>query len=133
MPITLAGVEIPDQIQWVDEFAGFGVGQQITATLTGALLIEENAQPDGRPITLESGAGAWATREQVEALDALAATPIADGATLPLVWATGETFDVVFDRSSGNGFSAEEIIRVAPAFHSVTHPYAIKLSLLVKG
>lgn len=133
MAVTLDGVALPDDIQWLDEFSGHGVGQQITPTLTGAIIVEENAQPEGRPMTLDSGDGSWADRSTVELLEVVAATPLDDGQTLLLEWADGRVFEVVFDRSRGTGFEASEVIRVAPAKHSADHKYYLKLTLLIKG
>lgn len=133
MPVVLEGITLPADIHWIDEFAGHGVGQTITPTLTGSLLVEENAQPDGRPMTLDSGGSAsWVERVDVEALAALAAAPIEDGETLSLEWADGRTFEVVFDRSRGTGFEASEVLRLAANSHSYDHPYLVKLTLLIK-
>jgi hypothetical protein len=133
MPVTLAGIALPNDIQWVDEFSGHGVGQVITPTLTGSLFIEETIQPEGRPMSLESGDGSWVERSVAEALATLAATPLDNSNTLTLVWATGATYEVVFDRSRGNGFQADEVIRVSPEFHGNDHPYYIKITLLIKA
>lgn len=130
MTITLGGITLPDDIQWVDEFAGHGVGQIITPTLTGALVVEETAQPAGRPITLDGRGHSWMTRAQVEALHALAATPLAEGATLTLAWADGRNFSVAFDRSRGGAVSAEEVMRRAPGHQDAGHFYAVKIHLI---
>ena len=132
MTVSLAGIVLPADIQWVDEFSGFGVGQAITPTLTGALIVEEVTQAEGRRITLESGDGSWTKREDVELIAALESTALADGETLALVWADGRTFDVVFDRSSGNAFKASEVYRLAVSTQETDHPYFISISLLIK-
>jgi hypothetical protein len=130
MAIILAGITLPDDLQWIDEFTGHGVGQIITPTLTGALLVEEAQQTKGRQITLESNGAAWTTRSTVEALATLVATPLALGATLAFEWADGRTFDVVFDRSRGPGFRATEVQRLAGGIQQATHPYLIEINLL---
>ncbi|MEM6483807.1 MAG: hypothetical protein AAF662_02315 [Pseudomonadota bacterium] len=130
MNVRLAGIELPSEIQWVDEFAGHGVGQIIEPTLTGALIVEETAQVNGRPITLESNASAWVDRSTVELLSGLAATPLASGSTLTLEWGDGRTFDVVFDHSRGAPFSAEEVRRLAAGAQTPTHKYLITINLL---
>lgn len=131
MPVTLGGIALPDDIQWIDEFSGFGVGQTITPTLTGALVIEESAQTEGRKVTLSSN-GAWVSRTVVESLATLAAAPL-NNATLTLVWADARTFQVVFDRTSGDGFSAQEVKRLGAGKQPGTHPYNIEINLLIKG
>ena len=132
MAVTLAGIVLPADIQWVNEFAGFGVGQSISPTLTGSLLIEETEQTDGRPITLESGDGSWTERQVVEQLATLESTPLEDGETLVLDWSDGRLFDVVFDRSSGSAFRASEVYRLSASSQEATHPYFISISLLIK-
>ncbi len=132
MPVTLAGIALPDDLQWVDEFAGFGVGQNITPTLTGSLLVEEFGQTEGRPITLEAGGASWMERQAVQQLEALVATPLGDDQTLAFVWGDGRTFDVVFDRSRDNGFRAVELRRLAAEAQTDKHKYLITISLLIK-
>jgi len=128
MAVKLEGIALPDDIQWVDEFSGFGVGQTITPTLTGALVVEEAAQPAGRKITLRSDRDVWVERSVVQQLAALAATPL-DGATLTLSW-HGTDYDVVFDRSQGDGFSASEVLRLAGSAQGADHPYEISINLI---
>lgn len=130
MAIVLGGITLPADLQWVDEFAGHGVGQVITPTLTGSILVEETVQTVGRPITLSSNGASWMPRIGVEALAALAATPLADGDTLLFEWADGRLFDVVFDRSRGPGFQATEVRRLAADIQGESHPYTIEITLL---
>jgi len=133
MTVLLEDIQLPDDIQWIDEFAGHGVGQQISPTLTGALLIEETRQAFGRPITLASNQAAWVTRATVEQLEALAATPLEDGQTLTLEWGDGRTFAVVFDRSGGKPIEAEEVSRLAAGAQDGEHPYLITIRLITAG
>jgi hypothetical protein len=126
--VTLAGIVLPLDMVWVDEFSGHGVGQVITPTLTSALVVEESAQPSGRKFTLESD-GAWVDRSTVLALQALVETPL-DGTTITLVWADGRTFGVVFDRGSGAAVEAEEVYRLAAGDHTATHVYSLTLRLI---
>lgn len=128
--VSLDGIVLPDDLQWIDEFSGFGVGQLIQPTLTGALLVEETAQTKGRFITLESGNGSWVTRATASQLATLAATPLAANTTLPLVWGDGRTFDVVFDRTRGPGFRAVEVRRLAAGAQTADHKYTITLNLI---
>ncbi|MAT91377.1 MAG: hypothetical protein CME59_02125 [Halioglobus sp.] len=133
MAVTLAGIALPGDIEWTDEFEGFGVGQNITPTITGALVVEENAQPEGRPMTLASGDGSWTSLSTVQQLHALAAIPLADGDTMTLDWVDGRTFGVVFDRTGGKrGFSARPVYRLAMHQQANGHPYFITLNLIVK-
>ncbi|HHO2168289.1 TPA: hypothetical protein ACVBCY_001814 [Aeromonas hydrophila] len=52
MNVTLNGLLLPDDLIWRDEFEWAPVEQVVTPTLSGALLVEETAKPEGRPITL---------------------------------------------------------------------------------
>lgn len=126
---TLEGIQLPEDIQWEDEFSGFGVGQVITPTLTGALIVEEFGQTAGRPITLTGDGHSWVYRSTVEALSTLVATPLSNQ-TLTLVWADGRSFDVVFDRSRNNGLKAQEVQRMAASIQTTEHYYTIEINLL---
>ncbi|MCW2065068.1 UNVERIFIED_ORG: hypothetical protein M2420_000387 [Stenotrophomonas maltophilia] len=52
--IVLAGIELPADLQWTDEFTAWRVGQQVRTSLTGALVVQESARQAGRPITLQT-------------------------------------------------------------------------------
>ncbi|EKT4087987.1 hypothetical protein QEG26_001943 [Stenotrophomonas maltophilia] len=52
--IILAGIELPADLQWTDEFTAWKVGQQARTSLTGALIVQESARQAGRPITLQT-------------------------------------------------------------------------------
>lgn len=132
MPITLAGIDLPEDLQWVNEFSGFGVGQVTKPLLTGSLWIQESVQQSGRPGRFESGArGAWTARSVVEQLEALAGTPLDDGEFLEFVWGDGRVFDAVFDHRSGAPFSAVPVRRLAASIETAQSKYTISLSLLL--
>ena len=69
MNVTLNGLQLPDDLIWRDEFDWAPVEQVVTPTLSGALLVEETAKPEGRPITLV-GHCPRATVLSVKALEA---------------------------------------------------------------
>lgn len=50
----LDGIELPDDLQWQDEFTGWKVGQSVRYSLNGTMIVHENARQAGRPITLVS-------------------------------------------------------------------------------
>lgn len=127
MAISLNSIPLPDDIQWTDEFNGYGVGQTATRTLTGAMVIEESAQTSGRRITLASNGAAWVTQSVTSQIQALAATPL-DGTTLTLDW-NGTDYSVVFDRSRG-GFKTREVLRLADAAQTSDHNYLIEINLI---
>lgn len=96
---TLDDIELPGDLEWIDEFDWSPVAAQTEVTLGGSLLVEESAQLAGRPITLRTGqAGStlWGVvpRSTVLALQALANTPRDTPMTLTLP--DERTFDVLF-------------------------------------
>jgi hypothetical protein len=122
--ITLAGIELPDDLDWEDEFGWEPVGQVITPTLSGAIIVEESVQSEGRPITLRSDGEAWVKRSTVLELQALAAVP---SARMQL-HLNGRIFTVIWRRESGGGLEAKQLYRIAdPDAHT---PYEITLRLL---
>lgn len=50
--VVLAGIELPADLQWTDEFTAWRIGQQVRTSLSGALIVQESARQAGRPITL---------------------------------------------------------------------------------
>lgn len=89
--LTLDSLLLPDDMIWGDEFDFSPVGQTITPTLTGALIIEESALPTGRPITLK-GVGTRALVKQLKALESLI------NHQMPLIMLDGIQRTVVFKR-----------------------------------
>lgn len=52
--ILLAGIELPADLQWTDEFTAWRVGQQVRNSLNGAMIVQESARQAGRPMTLQT-------------------------------------------------------------------------------
>ncbi|TNH91150.1 hypothetical protein CF139_05070 [Aeromonas hydrophila] len=122
--IKLAGIELPDDLDWGDEFEWDPVGQVITSTLTGALVVEEVAQSEGRPITLQSDGESWVRREVVLALYSLVST-LSTPMQLEL---NGRIFTVLWRRENGGGFVAKQLYRIADPDNQF--PYEITLRLI---
>ena len=102
--MTLDGIELPDDLLWVDEFDWSPVAQDIDRSLTGALMVQEQAKLFGRPITLTGGNEAgWVTRATVLELMALAKLP---SKSMLLILADGREFQVYFNRGNNNSVSA---------------------------
>jgi hypothetical protein len=116
--ITLASVTLPEDLQWIDEFAAGSdlVGQTEEVSITGALVVQASAQQAGRKLTLQGrlegsvGFGA-VPRSMVDSLRALAAVP---AAVYSITLADGRTFDVMFRRSDGPAIEADPIKHIAP-------------------
>jgi alpha-D-ribose 1-methylphosphonate 5-triphosphate synthase subunit PhnH len=123
MTATLAGIALPDDIQWVDEFTAWRVGQLIRPTLTGALIVQESALQAGRPITLQGfddGSNRFVapiTLAQLQALQALEEVAGAAPMTLVLLAAgdTTRSFTVRFRRTDGPAIEARPIKYQVPA------------------
>ena len=131
--IVLGGVSLPGDLQWVDEFTSWRVGQNIKTSLTGARIVQESAVQSGRPITLETvregNQFVGLTLEQLRALQALEEVP---GATYTLVLPAHNsgtrTFTVAFNREGGEALNASPIRFAAPAVD--TDYYAVTLRLM---
>jgi hypothetical protein len=96
-------ITLPEDLQWVDEFAPWKVAQVFEHSLSGALIVQESAKLAGRPITLQSGGDfGMASRAVVEALQTLEA--VANGPTMtltvPAYEAADRTFAVRFRRDT---------------------------------
>ena len=122
--ITLAGIELPDDLDWEDEFAWEPVGQVITPTVSGAIIVEESVQSEGRPITLRSDGEAWVRRSTVLALQSLAAAP----STRMQLFLNGRIFTVIWRRENSGGLEAKQLYRIADP--DAQTPYEITLRLL---
>lgn len=120
--ITLAGIELPADLQWTDEFTGWQIGQQVRNSLTGALIVQESKRQAGRPITLQSTRDG-AAYVGVVSLPILRALQDSEStlqiAPLELVLPAhngGErTFQVRWRRSEGAAIEAEPLRFAAPA------------------
>lgn len=121
----LAGVPLPDNLYWSDEFDWNPVGQVRTYTLTGALIVEETTMQAGRPITLE---GAWITRQSVQALIALQATA---ATAMTLTLDDGRSFSVLFRREGATApIEASPLFPQAPGAYTPATLYTLTLRLL---
>ena len=132
--ITIGSVELPPDLQWVDEFDTGSdlVGQDERITITGALVIQASAQQAGRHMTLEGRldgnvAFATLTRTQVEALRALAAVP---GEVYTVTLSDGRTFDATFRRDNGPAVKATPLKHIDPPLPDDLYTVTISLILV---
>lgn len=116
--ITLGGVTLPEDLQWIDEYADGSdlVGQVAEPSITGALMIQASAQQAGRKMTLQGrleGQVGFAAvpRSVIDSLRTLAATP---AAVYSITIADGRAFSVIFRRSDGPAIEATPIKHIAP-------------------
>lgn len=93
----LAGVELPDDLVWTDEWAWSPYAESVGHALDGTLLVDRSAAAlAGRPITL-AGADdrAWLDRATLDALrdllgDTSLALTLADGRAFTVGWRYGD-------------------------------------------
>lgn len=135
MALTLTSgstvITLPEDLQWVDEFAPWRVAQVVEYSLGGVMIVHESARLTGRPITLQGGGNyGWATRETVEALQALEAVANGPAMTLsvPAHEAANRTFTVRWRRDAG-AIDATQIKVVLPP--APTDWYSLTLRLMV--
>lgn len=125
MSITLAGIPLPADLEWTDEFSYTPIRQRTETTLSGALIVEETAQAKGRPITLAGGDdAAWVTRATVDALYALTS---AAGATHALDY-HGTAYTVGLRHSEGP-IEARQVVRLANPGAMPAHFYTITIRM----
>jgi hypothetical protein len=109
MTTALNAIPLPNDLQWLDEFAP-KVVQQLKTTLDTAPHITAINRSTGIPITLRSwDDGAFVTRSTVLLLQAAAEQP---GLVMPLVL-RGASFQVMFRHHEGQAFSAEPVKQIA--------------------
>lgn len=75
MSITLAHLDLPPGLHWVDEFDVQAVSQAVRRRLDGGITVYPRGNTLGRAITLETAEDHWIARATGEALLLLAATP----------------------------------------------------------
>ena len=125
MAITLDAISLPDDLIWVDEYSWTSVVQSQKRSLSGALIIQENTQTAGRPITLTGDAdSAWITKATLDLIKAKNDTADLD-MTLDY---HGIQYTVRFDRSSGSPLDVSQIFQLANP--NSDHIYSITLKLI---
>jgi len=90
-------VDLPADLEWVDEFLWTKVKEKVEVALDGALIIQTATQLKGRPITLRGGSNVWLTREELSKLQAM----MDAGKTMTLTLADGRQFQVRFRYAEG--------------------------------
>lgn len=132
--ITIGAVALPEDLQWIDEYADGSdlVGQTVSVSVTGALVIQASAQQAGRRMTLqgrmEGNVGfAAITRAQVEALRSLAAVP---DATYTVSLGDGRTFTARFRRDDGPAVEASPMKHIVPPVDEDLYFPTIRLLLV---
>ena len=133
--INLAGITLPGDLYWSDEFNAWKVGQARKTSLTGALILHASALQSGRPVTLETTqeGGAWVAPIRLDTLRQLQ-TIEADVEAGPFTLILPEhnsgtrSMSVVFRRDDGAAIEARPIRFASPAID--TDYFAITLRLI---
>ncbi|MCL6270725.1 hypothetical protein M3P05_12400 [Sansalvadorimonas sp. 2012CJ34-2] len=123
--MQLDTLTLPDNFLWVNEFDWSPVAQSVERSLTGAFVVSESQKTYGRSIVLGDGENSWLTLAELEALFALAETP-AHKMTLTLP--DSRTFTVIFDRTEGSPFEAQQVLPLVTP--ESEHYYTVVIRLL---
>ncbi|MGI9276338.1 MAG: hypothetical protein ACR2PT_16035 [Endozoicomonas sp.] len=124
--MQLDTITLPDDLLWINEFDWNPVEQNQERSLTGALMVQEQAMSFGRPIELSGGVEAgWVNRSVV--VDLLALSSIANK-VMTLTLPDLRQYSVIFDRSNGNPVGANQILPFA--FPGDDHQYSLTIRLL---
>lgn len=117
-------IDLPDDLQWTDEYAWSPVEQAEEYAVTGALVVDVAARQAGRPITYEGSDTVWVSRATVAALRSLAAVP---GQEMVLTNAESGVFNVIFNHRAG-AIEARPVLFSAPL--DAADQYVITLRFL---
>lgn len=120
---TLGSIELPDDLQWSDEFTAWKVGQVVRPSLTGALIVQEAAMQAGRPVTLQSqdlGGGTFVAPVQLSTLNALRVLEEVAGAApmtleMPATGGGTRVMQVRWRRTDGAAIEARPLKFIVPA------------------
>jgi hypothetical protein len=109
--ITLNGIELPYDLNWIDRFWEPVITTEKTYSLSGNIIITQRLRATGRPITLGgTPQSAWITKGVIEQIKALAAVP--DNEMTLIIY--GDTFTVKFDSSSGDAIEISDLLVFHP-------------------
>lgn len=120
--VVLAGIELPADLRWTDEFTAWRIGQQVRTSLSGALIVQESARQSGRPITLQTTRDGQAyvgpvqlgvLRQLQELSGQLQAAPLT--LILPAHNGGDRTFQVRWRRTEGAAVEADPCRFAVPA------------------
>lgn len=104
----LVTIELPDSLEWVDQYNYSKVRQDLQYTIGGNVVISENSVDVGRPITLVSGGNVWVTKL---IFDQLKNTSDIVDVSYTLTVADGTSYNVMFDRTKGPCVEGKPILR----------------------
>jgi hypothetical protein len=107
--MQLDTIELPDDLEWVDEFTWTPVAQSMEYGATGSLFIQESEKQAGRTITLQGEEDmCWVSRSTVLALQALYEQTDNE---MTLTLEDARTFTVRFLQSGGNPVDVSPVVK----------------------
>lgn len=93
--MQLSTILLPDDLIWQDEFSWSAPVQQVSYTVTGALLLQRGIRQAGRPITLAgSETSGWVSRAVLDSLYVIVNAP--PSGSMTLILPDARQFQVVF-------------------------------------
>lgn len=101
-------VNLPDDLEWVDEFEYEAVSQDVQPLIGGGMVIQESTLLAGRPITLSGGSGVWALKSELLKVKDLQNIP---DVSMTLTLPDARVFTVMFRRSEPPTFTARPVHR----------------------
>jgi hypothetical protein len=101
----LAGIPLPDETFWTDEFDWTAIGQSVETDITGGLVIEYASGRSGRPVTLRAE---WITRAVLSDIEALRDAAVQKVMTLTLP--DTRTLDVLFRHHEGLPVQVDPVV-----------------------
>ena len=122
MSITLDAIALPEDLIWSNEYDWSKVTQDVKKSLTGALIIQESSQSEGRLITLTGGTDfAWITKATLDLIQAEIDT--VDNTMILTI--NGQAYTVIFIRAGNTSpMVAKQIKELsnpdADDFYSIT-------------
>jgi hypothetical protein len=105
--MLLGSIQLPDDLNWTDEFAWNPVGGKFAYGLDGTAILQVSTVSGGRPVTLSGGEDhSWISRQTLEDLRQLAANP---ALVHVLTFVDGRTMNVMF-RSDEEPVTANHVL-----------------------
>ena len=102
---VLAGIQLPDETFWTDEFDWTPIGQSVELDITGGLVIEYASGRSGRPVTIRSE---WITRSVLSDIESLRDAAVQNVLTLTLP--DSRIIDVLFRHHEGPPIQVEPVV-----------------------
>jgi hypothetical protein len=122
--ISLNGISL-NGCQWVNEFSGGYVSQQVQRTLSGSVVVYHGQRTNGIPISIESGSDyGFVKRSDVVQIQEL----VKQSGVVMSITLRSETYSVIFDQA--NPFEATPIFPISNPEDNDDLYYRVKVNLI---